>query len=70
MIDPKDLAMADPLATVDIEALSASPAFDELFDEIISGERSPADVGEFEGPKVRNHRRHRTIPWRPLPPWS
>ena len=60
MIDPKDLAMADPLATVDIEALSASPAFDELFDEIISGERSPADVGEFEGPKVRNHRRHRT----------
>jgi hypothetical protein len=60
MIDPAAVSMADPLATVDIEVLSASPVFDELFDEIIRGERSPSEGAQVVGPRSRNHRRRRT----------
>ena len=42
MTDLGNLAVADPLATVDIRALSESPVFDELFDDIVSGKLSPA----------------------------
>ena len=62
MINSADVAKADPLATVDIEALSASPVFDDLFDEIIGGDRSPSDdLADFDTAKSRNHRRHRTF---------
>jgi photosystem II stability/assembly factor-like uncharacterized protein len=59
MIDPADVTMADPLATIDIEALSARPVFDDLFDEIISGALLPPDEDDSAAARPRNRRGRR-----------
>jgi photosystem II stability/assembly factor-like uncharacterized protein len=60
MINPTTVSRADPLLTVNIEELSANPIFDELFDEIIRGERTHFDDESFAEPKSRSYRRRRT----------
>ena len=59
MINPADVTMADPLATMDIEALSARPVFDDLFDEIISGALLPPDEDDSAAARPRNRRGRR-----------